>query len=490
MKKFLLFLMISALCFSMTESAYADDVSDLFYRYVPQVKPEKVTLIISGQPDSTGLINEAYAEGKGAVVKNISFNSSFTVKVNGLQLNPVSEWKNGDNVRFKGLSSILLSANILESDINAAIKNNEFKFWHNGRRFIVHDVVADITSGGIKVNGLVKEDTSVNAGSLKSYAAAWLLGAAADDYPIEVNSKLKIENNGKEIWLDNPTVTSDYTAISGYVEKNITNRNKALVNLNELKDVQVTLGNIALSDGSLTISTATLPTALTSGTTYTYPRSSSNNGTTNNDNTNTNETTQTVTSDDFDPISDTAIFSSADVLNAIATKLGTLATNFPFQTTGVTSGNTKNITNTQLNSALSGKTWNDAKIFPTQRAATAGTYPLGSISLTPGKKIALYMLTETASGGFSLASNSANVKVAETVSNGTFFMDTDGNIVEKVPASGEVIAVAPMEANTEYTPVITLADEGNPLGSSSSGCELGLSAVALTILGFAFFKKH
>ncbi len=489
--------MISALCFSMTASAYAYDVGDLFYQYVPRVKPEKVTLMISGQPDSTGLINEAYAEGKGAVVKNISFSSSFTVKVNGLQLNPVSEWKNGDNVRFKGLSSILLSANILESDINAAIKNNKFKFWHNGRRFIVHDVVADITSGGIKVNGLVKEDTSVNVGSLKSYAAAWLLGAAAADYPIEINSKLKIENNGKEIWLDNPKVSSDYTAISSYVEKNITNRNKALVNLNELKDVQVTLGNITLSDGSLTISTATLPTALTSGTTYTYPRSSSNNGTTNNNNTNTNETTQTVTSDDFDPISDTAIFSSADVLNTIATKLGTLlgslATSYPFTTTGVTtSSTTKNITTAQLNSALGSTTWNDAKTFPTQSAATPGTYPLGTISLTPGKRIALYMLTETASGGFSLASTSANVEVAATVSNGTFFMDTTGNIIEdnKVPASGEVIAVAPMEANTEYTPVITLADDGNPLGSSGSGCELGLGAMALTILAFAFFKKH
>ena len=459
--------------------------------------------MVSAQPDSTGFISEAYVEAKGVVVKNMRFDS-VVARVSGLQLNPTSEWQNGDNIKLQSLKSALVTVNLLESDINNALKGQSISVrdgdYTNLKKFSLHDTSVDITADGIKLIGLVNE---VSTSVLNSYVAAWLLGAAATDYPIEINSKLRISTDGKELWLDNPTVTSNYTAINSYVEKNITRRTKPLLNLNEtLKDVQITLGSVELKDGSITLSTKELPTALTSGTTYTYPRSSSNNNgtntnnnTTNNNNTTTNESiqnTQPVMQNTFRPLSNTAVFSSDDVKSAINAKLGTLARTFPFKTTGVTSSGTKSITNAQLNSALGSTTWSDATTFPTQTVTEAGTYPLGTISLTAGTQIKLYMLVANGSG-FSLADlSSVNFKTAGTVSDNAFFMDTDGNIISEVPASGTVIAVAPMEAGVEYTPVITTSSSGSktPLGSSGNGCVVGVGAMAFATLALAFFKKH
>ncbi len=133
-------------------------------------------------------------------------------------------------------------------------------------------------------------------------------------------------------------------------------------------------------------------------------------------------------------------------------------------------------------------------IFPTQSVTVAGTYPLGAVSLNgykAGAKIALYMLVKTTSG-FSLADlNSANVEVAETVSNATFFM-ADGEIISEVPedSNTEVIAFSPMEAGKEYTPVITLTENNNFLNGSSGGCNIAIGAATFAALAFAFFKKH
>ncbi|MBR2209306.1 MAG: hypothetical protein IJ859_10915 [Synergistaceae bacterium] len=64
MKKVLFLLMIAALC--ITASAEADQVGDMFDMYVEKLNAEKVTLTLSEQPDSTGLVKEAYFQVKGA----------------------------------------------------------------------------------------------------------------------------------------------------------------------------------------------------------------------------------------------------------------------------------------------------------------------------------------------------------------------------------------------------------------------------------------
>ena len=207
--------------------------------------------------------------------------------------------------------------------------------------------------------------------------------------------------------------------------------------------------------------------------------------------------TTSITQSTFSEISSSAKekFSTDYAINKIKAKLGSLLSSFPVNTTGTTStGATENVTNAQLKSALGSNTGNSAMIFPTQSVTVAGTYPLGAVSLNgykAGAKIALYMLVKTTSG-FSLADlNSANVEVAETVSNATFFM-ADGEIISEVPedSNTEVIAFSPMEAGKEYTPVVISTTETGSLGSSGSGCNIAIGAAAFVALALAFFKKH
>ncbi|MBR1486815.1 MAG: hypothetical protein IJ597_06130, partial [Synergistaceae bacterium] len=96
--------------------------------------------------------------------------------------------------------------------------------------------------------------------------------------------------------------------------------------------------------------------------------------------------------------------------------------------------------------------------------------------------------TGNATSGYSLASEK-KVELADTVSNGAFFTDDEGNITDKVPSNGEAVAIAPMTAGIEYTPVVTLAEESQPSGSSS-GCNVALGTMTIAVLAFAFFKKR
>ena len=285
-------LALSTFCFLIfifTVSAEADEVGDLFDYCVKRWSSEKATLTISEQPDSTGFFKEAYLEVKGLVVENARIDSAF-VSVSGLQLNPPSEWSQTEyveygpdgsiigrgrsdkpNVKFDSFKSCTLIVNVLESDINSAIKGKNLRFSENGRDFILHDMTVSITANGIKITGFLKEDG--NNSDLKSYAAAWLLGAAADDYPVTINSKLKIVND-KEIWLDNPTVEKgNYAQLDSYIERNITKRNKPILDLGkyDLSKTPITIHDLELKDGGVSVSTPTLPKALKGGINYTYP---------------------------------------------------------------------------------------------------------------------------------------------------------------------------------------------------------------------------
>ena len=272
------------LIFIFTVSAEADEVGDLFDYCVKRWSSEKATLTISEQPDSTGFFKEAYLEVKGLVVENARIDSAF-VSVSGLQLNPPSEWSKNSggsdqpNVKFDSFKSCTLIVNVLESDINSAIKGKNLRFSENGRDFILHDMTVSITANGIKITGFLKEDG--NNSDLKSYAAAWLLGAAADDYPVTINSKLKIVND-KEIWLDNPTVEKgNYAQLDSYIERNITKRNKPILDLGkyDLSKTPVTIHGLELKDGGVSVSTPTLPKALEGGFKYTHSANGDNNDT-------------------------------------------------------------------------------------------------------------------------------------------------------------------------------------------------------------------
>ena len=273
-------LVCSVLCPAL--SAEADQIGELFNYYVGQLKSGTVTLTISEQPDESGFINEAHLEAKGAayhqnerpVFQDTRIDSLF-LNVSGIQLNPPSEWTDNSSVKFRRWQSSAFTVNVLDSDITTALKDKTFEFYSDGKNFIFHDVSVSITSGGVKITGFIKESEPYD---WRSYAAAWLLGSAADDYPVEINSGLKIVND-KELWLDNPTVKrGTFSEIDGYIEREITNRNKPLVNLDEvdldLSKIPITLHSIELNNGSLSISTATLPQALNGGIRYTNDASS------------------------------------------------------------------------------------------------------------------------------------------------------------------------------------------------------------------------
>ncbi|MBR2209307.1 MAG: hypothetical protein IJ859_10920 [Synergistaceae bacterium] len=442
-------------------------------------------------------------------------------------------------MKFQKYNSAAVSINILEDEINKAIKGQELKFTDDDEKeYVFHDIKVDITTSGLTITGKVKEKETTG---FNSYVAAFLLGTAADDYDVTITtSKINVENN--VIWLDNPKIESQYEAINTYIRKYINQR----VDLKkEMKDqdfeaTPLTLGSIELKNGSITITTAASPTAIT-GTTYKYPKSapdnnsstdeddSSNNDSSNdndsssngndsdnnnnnnddasssdNNSSNNNNSNSNNSSSNLNELSDNtkANFLRQSVQNLINAKLqavlGTLAQNFPFKATAkTTSGGTKNITNAQLNSALGSDNQGETMLLPTQTVSEPGTYILGAVSLSDyevGTKIALFMLVESATG-FNLAAVSSNsnndVKVAETVSKGAFFTDANGNTITEVPSSGEVIAIAPMEAGVEYIPVITLAEESkNAIRRSGDGCDIGLGAITLAILSLAFFKKH
>ena len=107
--------------FGVTVNAEADQVGDLFNHYVSKLYSGKVTLKISEQPDATGFFKEVYLEAHDAVyrkandtgVDTFQVDSAY-ISVNGLQLNPPSEWENNSfwsnepNVKLNSFQSSLL----------------------------------------------------------------------------------------------------------------------------------------------------------------------------------------------------------------------------------------------------------------------------------------------------------------------------------------------------------------------------------------------
>ena len=492
MKKILFLLMFSALLVSVSGvSAGADEVGDLFDDCMKRLTSGEVTLTISKQPDSTGFFEEAYVKGKGVVFRADGVDcraDSLSANVSGLQLNPPSEWKRyGEyRVKFNSFKSAALTVTVLESDINNALKGRELKFRADGKRFILSDIVVKITTSGIKITGNIKEDSSYGY-DFNSYVAAWVLGAAADNYPVEINSNVRIDNNGTELWLDNPQVErGNFSQLDDYIQKNITQRNKPLLDLNkfDLSKTPITMKSVELQNGSLIISAGGTPQAITGGTTYTYPKSGSTTPTP----TDPTEPIEAINLNVVDDTIRTFFANDPEVYADVVSQLGTLATDYPFKPESMTarmSGQTA-LTNEQLQDALgSDATWDNAYRIDTQSVSEAGTYILGSVKLPYEARtnMSLYMLTEESSGNFKIAANSGNL------SDAAFFMNEDGEIIDEIPEDGYVIAVAPMKANVSYTPVIITTEEAHHRKNSSSDCNAGFGAIALVILALAFSKK-
>ncbi|MBQ7221031.1 MAG: DUF2993 domain-containing protein [Synergistaceae bacterium] len=232
---------------SLSGIGYADEVDDLLSYYVKRFKPETASMTISQKPDNTGLFNDVYMDLKGVVIENLRLDR-LTFRMKGVQFNDPSEWAKG-NVECRNAMQIQASAHILESDINRAIEAKTF-----GGKDKWHDVSMAITPQGLKGKGYYTAD-------VKLFNL---------DVLLEVNSGLKIVK-GKELWLNNPVVKANKMDVPDYVTKKALTRIQPLVDLRKFP-LPMSLHKVDLKKGSATLTTRTLPQALTKGLKYSYEK--------------------------------------------------------------------------------------------------------------------------------------------------------------------------------------------------------------------------
>ena len=244
-RKILLALIIIVLSFAT--ASYADEVDDLLGYYVNRFKPEKANMTISQKPDPTGHFVDIYMDLQGVMIEGLRLDR-LTFRMRDVQFNAPSEWAKG-NVECKDALQINAVAVLLESDINSAIEAKTF-----GEQDAWHDVSLAITPNGLKGKGYYVANIKL----LKL------------DILLEIDSGLKIVK-GKELWLDNPNVRANKMDVPDYVTNKALSRIQPLVDLDRFP-LPMTLHKVDLKQGIATLSTRTLPKALTKGFTYTYAK--------------------------------------------------------------------------------------------------------------------------------------------------------------------------------------------------------------------------
>ena len=226
----------------------ADEVDDLLAYYVKRFTPETAQIVVSGKPDANGAFSDVWLDLKGLVIDKLRMDS-LKVRMKGVRFNPPSEWKSG-KVECKDAMSVLAVATIFERDINKAIENKTFgkgdDKWH--------DVSMGITPSGLNGKGYY------NTGS--SFLNLDIL--------IEIVSGLKIVK-GKELWLNNPQIKVNKLDLPDYITKKALSRIQPLVDLRKFP-LPLSLHKVELKKGSATLSTRSLPKALTKGYKYSYSR--------------------------------------------------------------------------------------------------------------------------------------------------------------------------------------------------------------------------
>ncbi len=240
-KLFIFAVMLLVICPCLS---FADEVNDLLNFYVKKFNPEKALLVISDKPDKTGLFNDIYMDLKGIVIDKLRLNS-LTVRMRGVQFNEPSQWAKG-NVECKDAISVLANATLFESDINKSIEDKTFGKG-DGRW---HDMSMKINPKTLSGSGY--------------YKYGFL------DIRIDIDSKLKIVK-GKELWLDEPVAKVNKLDVPDYVTKKALTKIQPLVDLRKFP-LPLTLHKVELKQGSASLSTRTLPKAMTGGIKYNYSK--------------------------------------------------------------------------------------------------------------------------------------------------------------------------------------------------------------------------
>ncbi len=243
-RKLLLAFMIISLSFS---ASYADEVDNLLKYYVNRFSPETAELVIAEKPDKTGRFSDLYMELKGVVVEDLRMDQ-LTFRMRGVQFNEPSEWAKG-NVECTDAIQINALATIFESDINRAIEAKTF-----GEKDHWHDVSMAITPQGLKGKGYYTADA----------------GLFNLDILLEITGSLKIVN-GKELWLNDPTVKVNKLDVPDYITRKALTRIQPIVDLDRFP-LPMTLHKVDLKQGSAVLSTRALPKPITEGLKYSYKK--------------------------------------------------------------------------------------------------------------------------------------------------------------------------------------------------------------------------
>lgn len=243
-RKFLLAFMIISLSFSV---CYADEVDDLLKYYVNRFNPETAYLVIADKPDKTGRFSDLYMDLNGVVIEDLRIDR-LTFRMGGVQFNEPSEWAKG-NVECSDAVQVQAFASIFEDDINRAIEAKTF-----GEKDHWHDVTMAITPQGLKGKGYYTADA----------------GLFNIDILLEITGGLKIVN-GKELWLNNPSVKVNKLDVPDYITRKALTRIQPLVDLNRVP-LPMTLHMVDLKQGNAVLSTRTLPKPITEGLKYSYKK--------------------------------------------------------------------------------------------------------------------------------------------------------------------------------------------------------------------------
>ncbi len=224
-----------------------DDVAHLLAFYVKKFTPEELVLTVSGQPDSTGRINELYMDIKGVVIDHLRLDK-LTFRMYDVQFNDSSNWPSG-NVECKEALKIYAIGRLLERDVNKSLEEKTIGSKHGDHW---KNVSLKITPKNLQGRGYYTTDALV----------------IPLDILIEIASGLKIVKS-RELWLDQPAVKINRLDLPDYITNKALSQIQPIVNLNKFP-LPLTLHKVKLEQGKATLSTRQLPKPMTDGTTYHY----------------------------------------------------------------------------------------------------------------------------------------------------------------------------------------------------------------------------
>jgi hypothetical protein len=213
----------------------------LFAALIERLDPDSMEMALDEEPRDDGSVRHMFVRVKGARfgafrLEEMALETSFS------KFNPVSEWVDAESIRVEEILSGNFTASVLESDINAALKDQIDENWQNVR--------VEIRPGGIFARGYYVVRGSI---SLKIL--------------VELSTGLEVRS--KKVWL------KDYSLFVNNAEKTSIVE-QAVRDLQPVVDLEdfvfpLNIDSLDLGGRSVKLTTRTPPKAF-DGIRYVYSR--------------------------------------------------------------------------------------------------------------------------------------------------------------------------------------------------------------------------